>query len=137
MKNIIILSSLLIFGILFLYSDSNAGSGLNIFVNSTVNPDDSMQVCIVTGEEFPLGAGVKYQYLNKEVTFCCRGCEKAFEKEPANYIKDGLRCPVCDDDDGKKELSYSHNNVKYYFCGNGCKTKFEDDAERYLANYKK
>lgn len=133
MKNLLILSSLLIFGILFVYTSANAGSGSN----TVINPADSMKVCIVTGEEFPEGSGVKYQYLNREFSFCCKGCEKAFEKEPASYITEALHCPVCDDDDGKKELSYTHNNVKYYFCGNSCKTKFEDDAEKYLANYKK
>jgi YHS domain-containing protein len=137
MKNLIILSSLLVFGILFAYNSANASASHKMMHDSTHTHSDSMQLCIVTGEEFPLGGGVKYTYLNREVTFCCKGCEKAFEKEPANYLKDGLRCPVCDDDDGKQELSHVHNNVKYYFCGSGCKKKFEADAEKYLSNYKK
>jgi Cu+-exporting ATPase len=61
---------------------------------------------------------------------------QAFEKEPAKYIKGGLRCPVCDDDDGKEELHTTHEGVKYYFCGNGCKSKFEKDQQKYLDNYK-
>src|SRR5688572_14666228 len=99
MKNLIILSSLFIFGILFIAAQ-NSSSG------SYYSGADSTQVCIVSGEEYPSGQGVKYQYLNKEVSFCCEGCVKAFKKEPASYIKDGVRCPVCDEDDASKELSY-------------------------------
>ncbi len=132
MKKLIIFSSIFILGILFTAAGSDAG------VNHIANTGaDSSQVCIVTGEEFPMDAGIKYKYLNKEVTFCCGGCVKSFQKEPANYIKDGLRCPVCDDDDGKKELSHVHDGIKYYFCGTSCKGKFEKDAQKYIDNYSK
>jgi YHS domain-containing protein len=115
MKNLIIFSSLLIFGILFITSNnSTAGSDR---IDSKIA--DSSQVCIVSGEEFPMNGGVKYQYLNKEVSFCCEGCIKSFKKEPANFIKDGLHCPVCDESDAKKDLSHTHDGVKYYFCGSG------------------
>ncbi len=133
MKNLIILSSLLIFGILLI-----TGQSLNAGLNHENNiVGDSTQLCIVTGEEFPMNAGVKYKYLNKEVSFCCEGCVKSFKKEPASYIKDGLHCPVCVEDDAKKDLSHTHDGVKYYFCGAGCKKKFESDAQKYLDNYNK
>jgi YHS domain-containing protein len=134
MKNLIMFSFILIFGMLMVFSQ-NSDAKLN-YSGATNTGGDSMQVCIVTGEEFPEGSGVKYKYLNKEVRFCCNGCVQAFEKEPAKYIKGGLRCPVCDDDDGKEELHTTHEGVKYYFCGNGCKSKFEKDQQKYLDNYK-
>lgn len=133
MKKLILVSLLFIFAILVITSrNSNAGSN-----NISSIGSDSVQVCVVTGEEFPMNAGVKYQYLNSEVSFCCGGCVKSFQKEPANYMKGVLRCPVCDDDDGKKDISYTHEGVKYYFCGSSCKGKFESGAQTYLDNYKK
>lgn len=133
MKKLIFVFSLFVFAILFIIGNtSNAGLNHVSGIGS-----DSMQVCIVTGEEYPMNAGIKYQYLNKEVSFCCGGCVKAFQKEPANYLKEGLHCPVCGEDDAKKDLSYTHEGVKYYFCGSGCKGKFESGAQTYLDNYKK
>jgi YHS domain-containing protein len=134
--HLIIALPLFVFALVFVSGNiSTAEINSAADVNST--NADSTQVCIVSGEEFLSSQGVKYQYLNKEVSFCCDGCVKAFKKEPAGYMKDGLRCPVCDDDDGKKDLSHVHDGVKYYFCGSGCKNKFEADAQKYLDNYKK
>lgn len=135
MKNILLFSVLVILGLLSVSSgDLSAGLTQN---NHLTNSPDSMLVCIVTGEEFPAEHGVTYKYLNREVKFCCKGCEKAFAKEPASYLKDGLRCPVCDEDDAMKDISNVNEGVKYYFCGNGCKTKFEKDPQTYLNHYAK
>ena len=128
MKALALFIFLFVIGILTIKGNSNA----EIIIQNA----DSTQLCIVTGETIEDG-GVKYKYLNKEVTVCCDGCIKAFKKEPASYLSGGLRCPVCDDDDGTKELSHTHEGVKYYFCGNGCKGKFEKDASKYLENYNK
>ena len=104
--------------------------------NRLSGTSDSSAVCIVSGEA--LGEDVvKYKYLNKELTFCCTGCEKKFKKEPAAYLKDALRCPVCDEDDAKKDLSAEAGGVKYYFCGDGCKRKFETDPDMFLNHYHK
>lgn len=134
MKNLILYLALFIFGASFI-TISNAGS--NLMHSNNIQPADSIQTCIVTGEEFIQGSGVNIQYLNREFSVCCEGCVKKFKKEPASYIKDGLRCPVCDDDDGKKDLSHVHDGVKYYFCASGCKTKFENEPQKYLDNYRK
>lgn len=43
--------------------------------------------CIVSGE--PLGAmgkTVSYKYKDRDLTFCCKGCVKEFEKTPAAYL---------------------------------------------------
>lgn len=134
MKNLILYLFIFILSsgvIVFSVSNSNSQQ------KSAISFADSIQTCIVTGEEFVQGSGVNIQYLNREFSVCCEGCVKKFKKEPAGYIKDGLRCPVCDDDDGKKELSHVHEGVKYYFCGGGCKSKFEAEPQKYLDNYKK
>lgn len=134
MKNFIIYGLVLMFVILFI-NDINAERNYNSKYN--YRAADSMEACMVTGEEFPAGNGVKYQYLNKTVTFCCKICIKAFNREPANYIKEGLHCPVCSEDDAKKDLALTHNEVKYYFCGNSCMAKFEKTPQQFLNNYEK
>ncbi|MBS1516982.1 MAG: TRASH domain-containing protein [Bacteroidetes bacterium] len=106
-------------------------------INANNNSSDSAEYCIVSGEKIE-GEGVTYRYLNKEVKFCCNGCEISFKKNPAKYLKGaGLRCPVCDDDDGVKDINLTEDGVKYYFCNEGCKGKFGNDPESYLENYKK
>ncbi|MCY7362654.1 MAG: YHS domain-containing protein [Ignavibacteria bacterium] len=128
MKKIIFLSLLL----LSIYTLSSN----KIFSNINSINSDSSGICIVSGEAIE-GDGVKYLYLNKEVKFCCKGCEKSFKKEPAKYLgAAGLWCPVCNEGDAKKEISLVSSGVKYYFCGKGCKNKFSKAPETYLKNYK-
>lgn len=106
-------------------------------LKAETNLSDSTAFCIVSGEKIE-GEGVKYQYLNSELTFCCEGCEKSFKKNPDKYLSAaGLTCPVCDEDDAKKELSLMNDGVKYYFCGKGCLSNFESDPETHLKKYKK
>ena len=43
--------------------------------------------CIVSGEKLgEMGAPVAYTYQGREIKFCCRGCIKDFEREPARYL---------------------------------------------------
>lgn len=129
MKKIICLSVFVF--ILSVSSNSSTFSKLNSFVS------DSAEICIVSGEVIE-GDGVKYIYLNKEVKFCCEGCEKSFKKNPAKFLGSaGLMCPVCNEDDANEELSAVSGGVKYYFCGKGCKSKFSKDPDEFLNNYKK
>lgn len=133
MKNVIIFSALFIMGVLFTTAyEINAGTGK---VNR--ESSDSTMICIVSGEEFSAADGIRYKYLNREVTFCCEACMKAFKKEPAKYMKESLHCPVCNEDDARKDLSHTHEGVKYYFCGSGCESKFENEPQKYLDNYNK
>ncbi len=121
---------------LFAFAISISASS-NSFSKLTSMNSDSAEVCIVSGETIE-GDGVKYVYLNKEVKFCCEGCEKSFKKNPAKYLgSTGLMCPVCDEDDAKKELSAVSDGVKYYFCGKGCKNKFSKDPGEILNKYNK
>ena len=129
MKKIIFLSAV-VFALL-ISSNSRTFSKLNSFVS------DSTEVCIVSGEVIE-GDGVKYVYLNKEVKFCCEGCEKSFKKNPAKYLGNpGLICPVCNEDDAKADLTAVSGGVKYYFCGKGCKNKFIKDPDEFLNKYNK
>ena len=100
------------------------------------NNQDSIRTCIVSGEE--LGDDVvTFVYFNDTVELCCEVCLKAFKKEPAKYLAGNLWCPVCKDDDGKKEIFFSYDNVKYYFCNDGCKETFESDPDKVLSENKK
>ncbi len=127
MKKLIYLS-FTIFAIL-VFTNNKTVSTLNISYS------DSTEYCIVGGERIE-GSGIQYKYLNKDIKFCCQGCQQAFKKNPAKYLTSaGIRCPVCDEDDAKKDLSFMNKGVKYYFCGKGCKTKFSKDPETYLKKY--
>ncbi len=112
-------------------------AGSKTFSKINLNISDSTEVCLVSGETIE-GEGVKYTYLNKEVKFCCEGCEKSFKKNPEKYIgAAALWCPVCNEGDAIKDLSFVNDGVKYYFCGKGCKSKFSSDPDSYLKNYNK
>lgn len=92
-------------------------------------------VCFVSHEKIE-GEGITYNYLGKEVTFCCEGCEKSFKKNPAKFIEaGGLTCPICGHDDASKEMSTVYNDTKYYFCAESCKEAFEKNPEEHLSKY--
>ena len=48
-----------------------------------------LTTCVVSGEKLggEMGTPIKYDYKGREVQFCCRGCIKTFEKDPAKYLK--------------------------------------------------
>ncbi|HAY35043.1 MAG TPA: hypothetical protein PK536_13620 [Ignavibacteria bacterium] len=104
-------------------------SGTSAAVNT-----DSAKVCIVTGEALDDNS-ISYIYLNKTVELCCEVCVKAFNKEPAKYLKGNLWCSICDDDDAVKEISAVHNKVKYYFCNESCRETFNSNPEEVLNKY--
>lgn len=132
MKKFILLT---LFTCAILFSSNN--NIFSKFSSSDSTETVSEELCIVSGEVIE-GGGVKYDYLNKEITFCCGGCVKSFKKNPAKYLGDNaLWCPVCDEGDAKADLSEVINGTKYYFCGDSCKKKFTEDSETYLSNYKK
>ncbi|MEI7730673.1 MAG: hypothetical protein WCO56_13950 [Verrucomicrobiota bacterium] len=47
-----------------------------------------LETCIVTGEKLG-GMGEAYVFVHEgqEIKLCCKGCLKAFKKEPAKYLK--------------------------------------------------
>ncbi len=47
-----------------------------------------LKTCVVTGEKLgEMGDPYVYKYQGREIKFCCKGCLKDFNKEPAKYIK--------------------------------------------------
>lgn len=128
MKITAILFLLLVTAVMFTSRNTNAVNNVSV--------SDSSKVCIVSGETID-GDGVKYKYLDKEITFCCGGCVKSFKKDPAKYLKEGLKCPVSGEDISNTEISSVNKDVKYYFCCENCKVKFEADPDKYLEKYNK
>ncbi len=47
-----------------------------------------LTTCVVSGEKLggAMGPAVDYVYKNRLVRFCCKGCVKKFEKDPARYL---------------------------------------------------
>lgn len=47
-----------------------------------------LATCVVSGGKLgEMGDAVKYDYKGREIRFCCQGCIKTFEKDPAKYLK--------------------------------------------------
>jgi YHS domain-containing protein len=47
-----------------------------------------LDVCVVSGEKLGgMGAPLDYVHNGQLVRFCCKGCVKPFEKDPANYME--------------------------------------------------
>ena len=47
-----------------------------------------LKTCVVSGEKLgEMGEPYIYKYQDRELKFCCKGCVKDFNKEPAKYIK--------------------------------------------------
>jgi YHS domain-containing protein len=48
----------------------------------------TLKTCVVSGDKLgEMGAPFVYAYKGREIKFCCKGCLKDFNKEPAKYIK--------------------------------------------------
>jgi len=70
MKNILILTSLLVAGTLF-----------------AATKPYPLKVCLVTGEELgSMGKPIVKVYDEQKIIFCCKSCIKKFEADPAKYL---------------------------------------------------
>ena len=57
-------------------------------VFSSPQKEGTKATCPVTGEEFTIAKNtVHAEYKGKHVYFCCGGCKKDFDKDPAKYTK--------------------------------------------------
>jgi YHS domain-containing protein len=76
------------------------------------------------------------EYNGQFVYFCCQGCVKMFEKDPAGYvaklskedqeaIKPNEVCPVTDDKITDRTRWVEHEGRKVYFCCDGCVDMFK------------
>jgi hypothetical protein len=46
-----------------------------------------LKTCVVSGEELgKMGGGVNYIYKDRLVKFCCKGCIKKFDADPAAFL---------------------------------------------------
>jgi YHS domain-containing protein len=116
-------------------TEKNSSSG-----KAQVQPTDSaitLAICPVSKEEFAQGKGKKIFYLGKEYELCCEGCIAEFKAESIGYTGGKAICPICNEDDGKAEITMMHEGIKYYFCAESCKTKFSKDPEKVLKEYNK
>ena len=55
----------------------------------TMTTDDyPLDTCVVSGDKLgAMGEPVVYEYKGRKVKFCCKGCIKDFEKDPAKYLE--------------------------------------------------
>jgi YHS domain-containing protein len=57
-------------------------------VFSSPQKEGTKASCPVTGEEFTIAKNTLHaEYKGKHVYFCCGGCKKDFDKDPAKYTK--------------------------------------------------
>ena len=62
---------------------ANAGD-----TNTTKLKPYTLKTCVVSGDKLgEMGDPFVYAYNGREIKFCCKGCLKDFNKEPAKYIK--------------------------------------------------
>jgi YHS domain-containing protein len=48
----------------------------------------TLKTCVVSGDKLgEMGDPYVYEYKGRQIKFCCKGCLKDFNKEPAKYIK--------------------------------------------------
>jgi YHS domain-containing protein len=57
-------------------------------VFSSPQPVGTKATCPVTGEQFTIAKDtIHAEHKGKHVYFCCGGCKKTFDKDPAKYTK--------------------------------------------------
>ncbi|MGD0261802.1 MAG: YHS domain-containing protein [Verrucomicrobiota bacterium] len=48
----------------------------------------TLKTCVVSGDKLgEMGEPFVYAYKGREIKFCCKGCLKDFNKDPAKYLK--------------------------------------------------
>jgi Cu+-exporting ATPase len=72
------------------------------------------------------------EYEGHTYHFCCDGCRKKFEADPAAYAE--AEDPVCGMtvNRGRAKHMTSHSGERFYFCSADCRTKFKAEPEKYL-----
>ena len=77
-------------GAIYALDDTHSHSAASTAASPAAKPDSAaypIDYCIVSGEKLgEMGDPVKYDYKGRTVLFCCKGCIKKFEAEPAKYI---------------------------------------------------
>ena len=116
-----------------------------------------LTTCVVTGEALgTMGDPIVFDHEGREVRFCCKGCIKAFEEDPKEYlakadeqiIKQQLphypldTCVVMEgeplgSEDMGDPVNLVYKNRLVRFCCKGCVRGFKKDPAEYLATVDK
>ena len=108
-----------------------------------------LDTCIVTGAELgSMGEPVVYDYKGREVRFCCAGCVKKFEEDPAGYIEKLDAAIIAAEEENYpletcvvsgKELGsmgepvdYVYDNQLVRLCCAGCIKALEEHPDKYM-----
>jgi YHS domain-containing protein len=47
-----------------------------------------LKTCVVSGEELgKMGEPMRFIFKGQEIKFCCKGCDKDFQKEPEKFLQ--------------------------------------------------
>jgi len=112
--------------------------------------DYPLDRCVVAGGKLggPMGRPIDFLHEGRLVRFCCRGCEKEFQKEPVKYLKKLDEaviekqkpvyplavCVVSGEELGSmgEPVDYVYRNRLVRFCCPACVGKFEKNSGEYL-----
>ncbi len=104
-----------------------------------------LDTCVVSGEKFGGTMGEPFVFIHggREVLLCCKGCKKAFDKEPAKYmaeideaakkVKPYTRstCIVSGKKLGPDAPAAVYRSQEYQFCCKDCVKEFRKDPARF------
>lgn len=120
------------------HSKESSSGNIQVITDDSSETDGTQDVttlvCPISNKEFEKGAGVTYNYLGEEYSFCCQDCVDKFKSEPMSYIDGKLKCPVMGGA-AKQGMFVEYDGVKYYFCCEGCSDKFNSNPEKYMGGY--
>lgn len=96
-------------------------------------------VCPVSGE--PADRNVFADHDGQKVYFCCAGCAKKFQRDPAKYktaLANGATyqtmCPVTGEGIDPEAFTKTVGGHSVYFCCKACDKKLFRDPDQYLPN---
>ena len=109
-----------------------------------------LETCPVTDAKLgSMGDPIDYVYGTRLVRFCCKGCIKPFEKEPAKYLQEVDAALIAAQTEGYPldtcvvtgkaldsmggPLDYLHGTRLVRFCCKGCIKPFRKEPAKYLA----
>lgn len=111
----------------------------------------TLKTCPVSDEKLgSMGDAYVHTYKGREIKFCCSGCLKDFNADPAKFIKKidiaeakaaGLKpyildvCPVSDEKLGEmgEPVVLTHKGRQIKLCCDGCQKDFKADPAKFIA----
>jgi YHS domain-containing protein len=88
MKSLKLIAGIILTAAFMAVPQAGRADGTNS-VSSTAKPKpDLLTTCPVSGNKLgEMGKPLIFVYQGQEIKLCCGGCKKAFDKDPAKYIK--------------------------------------------------